>query len=81
MRGDARGWPVREGCLLTVHTLCESSISLEGNCSMDRVRRRRLLTPFQEGEKSKFCKQGAKLDYSRYSLYHFNKRCCDYNYS
>ena len=39
---------------------------------MDRVPQCRLLTPFQEGthyivKKSKFCKKGGKLDYSRYS--------------
>ena len=50
MQGDARWWPIREERLLTVHTLlCESSNSLEGDCGMDRVRRCRLLTPFQEG--------------------------------
>ena len=44
MRGDARQWPIREERLLTVHTLN----SLEDDCGMDRVRRYRLLMPFQE---------------------------------
>ena len=29
---DARRWPIKEECLLTVHTFCESSKILEGDC-------------------------------------------------
>ena len=39
---------VREERLLTVHTYCESSISLEGGHSKDRVRLCSLSTSFQE---------------------------------
>ena len=71
----ARQWPVREECLLTVQMLLWVFKSLEGDCGMDRVLQCCLLTPFQEGthhklvaqKNSKFCKQGGKLDYSRYS--------------
>ena len=53
---------------------CESSKSLECDCGMDSVQRCRFLSHFKKvhtfvssGKKSKFCKQGGKLDYSRYS--------------
>ena len=29
---DARRWPIKEECFLTVHTFCESSKSLEDDC-------------------------------------------------
>ena len=39
---------IREERLLTVHTYCESSISLEGGCSKDRIQHCCLSTSFQE---------------------------------
>ena len=51
-----------EGHLLTVHTYCESSKSLEGDCGMDRVPRCRLLTPFKEGTHLKLLAQEKNLN-------------------
>ena len=53
MRGDDWQWPVSEERLLTVHTYCESSKSLEGDCGMDKVPECCLLTPFEEGTHNK----------------------------
>ena len=53
MRGDDWQWPVSEERLLTVHTYCESSKSLEGDCGMDKVPQCCLLTPFEEGTHNK----------------------------
>ena len=52
-----------------------SLLNLKVDCGRDRVRRCRLLTPYQDGptrncslkQKPKFFKQDGKLDYSRYS--------------
>ena len=67
-------WPIREEHLLTVTHFCESSKSLEGDyvwieCDdatfehhFKNVHTRNSSLIF-----SKFCKQGGKMDYSRYS--------------
>ena len=58
---DAEWWPVREERLLTVHTYCESSKSLEGDRGMDRMQQCRLLPSFQEGAHQKLFFQEKNL--------------------
>ena len=75
MRGDARRWPVREELLLSTHVIVNLLKAWKVTVVWIECHDDVFFNTFQDGtnqivssrKKSKFCKQGGKLDYSRYS--------------
>ena len=75
MRGDARRWPIREECLLTTPIIMSLLKAWKMTVvwidvtmpSFNAISRRYTINCSLMKMFSKFCKQGGKLEYSRYS--------------